>query len=356
MIGVPPFPVRPTELNAAFLSSALGAEVVDFEATPIGADRGMLGDLVLVRPTYTTGGSGPASVVAKFAADREGSLSSALRSQSHERELRFYDELAPITPVRVPACHGAWYDPDTARFLLIQEAVGIDPTVDQIAGIGVERAMLVMVEMARLHAAWWRDPHLSSLDWLPRLDAPTRRHNLTTIADAGWAPLCDLVGDAIAAGDRCLGADLAALIDTALVHLASLPSTLVHSDLRADNLLFAPDGDAVVVVDWQGAGVGPPSWDLAYFLTQSLTIEDRRTYEAELLTRYLDELRAAGVEADADEVRRGYGDAMAFGLVVACSLPLVSDPNEPRVQRLATAMATRAIEGIRDHGTAWSTT
>ena len=356
MIGAPPFPLRPTELTAAFLSSALRVEVVDFEATPIGADRGMLGDLALVRPQYARGLSGPASVVAKFAADREGSLASALRSRSHERELRFYDELAPATPVRVPACHGAWYDPETARFLLIQEGIAVDPTVDQIAGIDVERAALVMVEMARLHAAWWRDPHLATLDWLPRLDAPTRRHNLTTIADAGWAPLCELVGDAIAAEDQTIGPDLAARIDAALVRLAELPSTLLHSDLRADNLLFAPDGDAVVLIDWQGAGVGPPSWDLAYFLTQSLTVEDRRAHEDELLDRYLGELHAAGVAAGADEVLRGYGDAMTFGLVVACSLPLVSDPNEPRVRRLATAMATRAIEGIRDHGTPWSTT
>lgn len=356
MIGAPPFPVRPAELNAAFLSAALGAEVVDFEATPIGADRGMLGDLVLVRPTYATGGSGPASVVAKFAADREGSLSSALRSRSHERELRFYDELAPRTPVRIPACHGAWYDPASARFLLIQEAIDVDPSIDQIVGIDVERAMLVVVEMARLHASWWRNPVLPTLDWLPRLDAPTRRHNLTTIAASGWAPLCELVGDAIGDDDRSFGADLDARIDAALVRLAALPSTLLHSDLRADNLLFAPGGDAVVVVDWQGAGVGPPSWDLAYFLTQSLTIEDRRTHEAELLARYLGELHAAGVDAAADEVLRGFGDAMTFGLVVACSLPLVSDPKEPRVRRLATAMATRAIEGIRDHGSAWSTT
>jgi hypothetical protein len=357
MIGAPPFPVRPTELDAAFLSSALGAAIVDFEATPVGADRGMLGDLVLVRPIYATGASGPRSVVAKFAADREGSLASALRSGSHERELRFYDELAPATPVRVPAFHGAWYDPASARFLLLQEAIDVDPTVDQILGIDIERAALVMVEMARLHATWWHDPLLSTRDWLPRLDAPTRRHNLTTIAASGWAPLCGLVGDAIGDDDRRIGADLPARIDAALVRLAALPSTLLHSDLRADNLLFAPDGDAVVLVDWQGAGVGPPSWDLAYFLTQSLTVEDRRAHEGELMACYLSELRATtGVEADVGTVLRGFGDAMTFGLVVACSLPLVSNPNEPRVRRLATAMATRAIEGIRDHGSPWSTT
>lgn len=352
MIGSPPLPIRPAELTAGFLAEALGADVVDFSTTPIGADRGMLGDLALVRPRYGAGSCGPVSVVVKFAADREGSLASALRSRSHERELRFYDELAPSTPVRVPACHGAWYDPDTARFVLVQEAIEADPSIDQVAGIDVDRASLVVAEMARLHARWWGDEHLATLDWLPRLDAATRRHNLTTIAAAGWQPLCELVGDALSPEDRALGDGLADRIDAVLVRVAALPSTLIHSDLRADNLLFSPAGDSVVLIDWQGVGVGPPSWDLAYFLTQSLNIDDRRAHEQPLLDLYRRELLANGVDADADRIIAGYGDAMTFGLVVSCSLPLAGDPTEPRVQRLATAMATRAIAGMRDHGAA----
>ena len=59
------------------------------------------------------------------------------RGNNNERELRFYDELAPITPIRTPEFHSGSYDPDTEHFMLIQEAIDVDENVDQIEGISV---------------------------------------------------------------------------------------------------------------------------------------------------------------------------------------------------------------------------
>ncbi len=351
VIAGAPFPIRPAELSVDFVSKALGLRVDSFVTAPIGAERGMLGDLVLLTPDYVDE-PGPESVVVKFAADREGSLGSALRSGSHARELRFYHELAPTTPVRVPGVYASWYDPETARFLIIQEAIDADTTVDQVIGITCREAELVLSEVARLHARWWRSPDLEHMDWLPRLDSQARRTNLGYLASNGLGPLQDLVGDGVDESLWSAVENLPRRVDEALCVLAQLPSTLLHSDLRADNLLFSPRRDAVVLVDWQGAGIGPPSWDLAYFLTQSLTVEMRRENEEQLLDTYCEYLRAAGVDACRDDVLAGYGLAMVFGLAVACSLPLVADPKEPRVRDLATAMASRALAGLADHATA----
>jgi hypothetical protein len=45
---------------------------------------------------------------------------------------------------------------------------------------------------------------------------------------------------------------------------AAQGSTLVHGDIRADNVLLAPD--RVVFVDWAGGGLGAPWLDLMFFL------------------------------------------------------------------------------------------
>jgi aminoglycoside phosphotransferase (APT) family kinase protein len=45
---------------------------------------------------------------------------------------------------------------------------------------------------------------------------------------------------------------------------AYLGSTLLHADIRADNILFTTDG--VVSVDWPHTRVGAPWIDLLYFL------------------------------------------------------------------------------------------
>ena len=332
MIGGPPFPTTPAALTPGVLSEALGARVGSFTASTVGAERGMLGDLVLIDPAYE-GPPGPDRVVAKFAAQRAGSLASAQRSGSHQRELRFYDELAPSTPIRVPRVYASWYDPDSAEFLVVQEAVEVDPSIDQVAGIDVGRAELVLVEAARLHATWWEHPRLPILDWLPRLDGQARRNNLATIARTGWGPLCDLLGDALTPDERGLGAGLPAHIDDVLTNVARLPSTLIHSDLRADNLLFSPDGTTVTVIDWQGVGIGPAGWDLAYLLSQSLDVDTRRANEHQLLDRYVVEAQRLRPDLTSETLLAGYGESMIFGLIVAASLPLVSDPSQPRVPR-----------------------
>ena len=43
--------------------------------------------------------------------------------------------------------------------------------------------------------------------------------------------------------------------------------------------------------------------------------------------QYQDELNNAGYLATEDEVRAGYSEAMLYGLVIACSIPLIMDTN-----------------------------
>ena len=87
-----------------------------------------------------------------------------------------------------------------------------------------------------------------------------------------------MLGDSLAPSEQALGATFPDRLEAALRSVARLPHTLLHCDLRSDNLLFSPDGSQVTLVDWQGAGVGPPSFDLAYFDTS----EGRRAYTADV--------------------------------------------------------------------------
>jgi len=352
VIGEPPFPIAIAQLNTDILSTALGASVTAFTSERIGADRGMLGEIFLVRPTYDLPGTGPDAVICKFAALREGALASAIRGGTHERELRCYDELLATSTVRTPHLYGAWYDPETAHFLLVQDAIDSDDTIDQVAGIRPELVALVSREAASLHHQYWGDTRLDSLNWLPQLDDPRRINNLITLAVNGWQPLCDLVGNGLTAQEQAYGIEFPGRLETALRSLAELPSTLIHSDLRADNLLFSADHQSVSLIDWQGAGSGPGSFDIAYLIAHSLTVEDRRKHEAALITGYLATLSAAGTAHTRDEFMQGYVPALHYGLVVACALPLIGDPSEPRVRSLAYTMARRSIEALRDHD-AW---
>lgn len=171
------------------------------------------------------------------------------------------------------------------------------------------------------------------------------------IAKHGGPRLVELLTAAglLASGEAGIIARLPGQIAESLVRLGPLPLTVVHGDLRLDNLLFDHDGN-VVVIDWQGLGSAPPSWDLAYFLTQSLDAETRRSHQDALLDRYVDAMRTHDISATRDELLGGYGDSLWFGLVVACSIGLVGDPTDPRTKLLATTMGRRALDALADGG------
>lgn len=80
--------------------------------------------------------------------------------------------------------------------------------------------------------------------------------------------------------------------------LIRTPLCLWHSDVRADNLLFDARGGRtpVALLDWQGVGYGYGPIDVAYFLSTSLNIEDRRSAERDLVRLYQNELAAQGID------------------------------------------------------------
>ena len=128
-----------------------------------------------------------------------------------------------------------------------------------------------------------------------------------------------------------------------------LGRTLVHGDHRADNLLFGPDPEPPVVVDWGGFAEGAAMSDVAYFLGGSLLPHHRRETEGDLVRRYWDDLVALGVDdLPWDDCWRQYRIHAFSGLSMAV-LASVSVRRTPRGDQMFLAMAERHAEQMRDH-------
>ena len=135
-----------------------------------------------------------------------------------------------------------------------------------------------------------------------------------------------------------------------LCDLSTSASTLIHSDLRADNLLFNTVGDGVMLVDWQGCSFGPSSFDITYHMIQSLSVDDRRQHETELLNYYVNSLEFFGHQITIDEVHKLYRSSILYSLSIACAVPLINSVESPRVKELAFSMASRTfLAALEDH-------
>ena len=303
-LAIPETPdgLTPEWLTAALTESGVLAEerVAGVHWKRVGEEYGFTGVVVRVELEYEPENDAlPRSLVAKLPMAQGDTVSGyralqerdpALMRRYYERcarEERFYREIGARCAPRL------YYSAvDEAQVVLLLEDLSGARQGDVLSGCSIEDAALVIDELAQLHASWWgdrapangfasawRDPG----EWQERYE---RQVEIFLERFGDCAPRT-LVGVASLLRSR--------LGDVAEA-LYGRPRTLTHGDLHLDNLLFEARGaGSVVLLDWQTASVGPPAWDLTLFLVDSLTVDDRRAAEAELLDRYLTLLAEHGV-------------------------------------------------------------
>lgn len=289
----------PEALTPEWLTAALrragtlqDAEVASVSITPIGT--GQMCDSVRMTLSYDRDVDAPASLVAKLPAADETSRATAVALRNYEKEVRFYQELAPQLAVRTPRLHHGDIDESLGRFVLILEDLAPATVGDQIQGCTVDDARRAVLQLARLHGARWGDAALEAIPWLAGLSAGSSG-GISEMLAAVWAGFQDRYSDRLDDDMRRAGDDL--FTNIAGYHAPRPgPRTVVHNDYRLDNLLFDPTSDEVAVVDWQTCALGAGPTDLAYFLGAGLRTDDRRLHEESLVRAYHEEIRAAGVD------------------------------------------------------------
>lgn len=333
------FPRNIADITPTWLGTQLGISVASLITEHIGADRGMLGDVFRITYSISSGDTG--TLIAKFATARTDAREAALKAGIFLREISFYRDIAPITKSRIPECFGSWYDDETAEFLLLLENITFDHTVDQIVGVSIQEATMMMTELALLHipADKLGDAGRSMF---PFTDS-RRLTNQMMFIERGWPKLESLFNDAY----HWTAPELLVGLSRAHETAKEFPQVFLHGDVRADNLLFSQDRSEVVLVDWQGACTGGRVWDLSYFLVQCLTVNNRESWQKELLSRYCSEVEQNddGVTASVlySDLEYQLGVGAWFPFVVACSLFVVADMAEPRTMALARSMAERSL-------------
>ena len=298
-------PETPEELTPGWLSEALGVDVASVQLEVLGDDQGFMGDVV--RLVLESADSPlPRYLVAKLPKKANRVVGELLGV--YEREIMFFRAFSSDFPVRIPRLYFSEFDHDKGsekqreiirwldslpaflswligwaaykiagakrrRYLLLIEYLDGMQVGDQVLGLDAQRCQQVLESIAPMHRKYWAHPTLDEHFWLQEFDIDARmrqgtflkyRKHYASVLDVGLAPHLDWLA---ANGEQLLRR-----------FYADAPSTLLHCDLRLDNVLF--NGADCAFVDFQMMRSGPAAYDVAYFISSALR-EDATEQERE---------------------------------------------------------------------------
>jgi len=345
------------DITPAWLTDVLTAAgtiddvaVIEIARDPVGA--GQVGDTYRLALTYGHDDhDGPSSVVAKVSAADPTSRAASAMHHLYEREVRFYELVAPKVDIRVPACMYSAVDLDENTFILLLEDLAPVRMADQIRGVTVADVETALIELAKLHAPVWGDTSVTDLPWLNY--GAGQRDQLTAFSGMLFDMFLERYGP-----------DLNDLTDSVIREYRELVAaftnhehqsvTVIHGDYRADNMLYDGHGGDVplVTVDWQTVGAGPGLLDVAYLLGTGLDPDDRVANEERLVRGYHDAITAAGVTGyDREQCWTDYRRYAAYGVIMLTTAAVVVERTE-RGDEMFLAMLRRIAAQVTDLDTA----
>lgn len=297
-------------LDAASLGAALGREVASCSGVPVGA--GQLADSFRVSLTWADGRT--SSVFVKLPCSDPDSAATAARIDAYAREARFYRDLLPRLDVRTPRLLGLVDGGSDQPGLVLEDLSATTRPLDQLADGTVEQVTSAVGQLSGLQAPLWDDAEIGARPWFynrltDHVDGLHERYGVS------WGRHGERIR-------QWLTPEQAAMVETfgprCREWAAGItgPRTLVHQDLRLDNLLWGDDG--AWLVDWQTLAWGPPAYDLAFLIGSALDPADRRDVERRLVEEHAAALAVRGVDwADPWGDYRRLSGSVLLGLVPA---------------------------------------
>jgi len=204
-------------------------------------------------------------------------------------EARFYLEIGPRLDVRLPRVHFAAVE-EAASIIVMEDLDALGGTfMNPHFPFTQDLVRETLSQLALLHATTWDLGLVADIPWLShgvaRFSAMADAEALQALLDDGRA---EGLAPEIRSGEN-LAAALRAQEDLGI-------TCLLHGDTHTGNVYLDSEGRGSFF-DWEVVQTGHWAQDVAYHLGTVLTVEDRRTYEAELLRHYLAELEANGAPA-----------------------------------------------------------
>jgi hypothetical protein len=338
------FPTHPDAMTSDWLALALGAPagtISGFSVAPVGT--GQMCDSFRLTLDWADSGRRPATVIAKCPSADPHSRAIAAQLGGYRLEVSFYQRLAAHVAVARPHCHFAAIADNDVDFLLLFDDLYPARQGDQLSGASPAQIDAAVDQAAALHASLWADPMLDGETWLHRDTRPL----VKAMFPALYQGFRDRYDGILSRDVLDLGAEIIPRLDAYLDRTPDAP-TLVHGDMRVDNILFSSNDESAWLLDWQTCAVGSGATDLAYLIGTSVADPvERAATDVRGFARWIAGLEARGTAPDPDALWRDYriGALSGYFMAVFASMSVErTDRGDAMFAVMAERPARQALE------------
>lgn len=344
------FPLRPEEFDPRWVEKILGAPsgaLHSLTHKPVGT--GQVCDSFRFTCEWQEEGY-PASFIAKCPSADPVSRGAAALFHLYDMEIGWYRDVAGDSDVGCPKSYHAAIGEDETQFVLMLEDMAPASQGDQLAGATLTQVRSTIREAAALHS--YRPPSgtLEQHNWL--LHSKGNSDYLRQSLPAIYPQFCQRFADRLSKDILDMGAELIAklgsYIDAAPASTALAPC-ITHGDMRLDNILFDDSGERAILVDWQTTSLGNGANDIAYLIgTSFANPAERAAAEKGLVSDYLAQLRARGIDQDEAQFWKDYRRSAFSGFIMAINASIHVEQTE-RGDEMFALMAERPAQMALDH-------
>ena len=344
-IAMPELLASINQIDARWLASVFAYAGIDvptisnLRVAPLGA--GNTGTTVKVSLKYEAPDSAaPASVVCKFHPDDQAKIETIKTAGVFLTETNVQKLLAEHCEAAIPECYFVAVADDGGQFNMVCEDLSERCELGhQINGCSIVEARAAILELARLHRQFWNEPRLNDLGWIrPRMPFP--EDALELLDDRLRLLLTEEQHDVVNQAAPRIHDWLALEPDN---------QTLIHVDCRVDNLLFDHSNSRApqaYLIDFALVSVGDAVADVAYFLTSSLSPEDRLACETDLLELHTREIALKDPAYTIDKAMASYRENTVSSLYLTM-IAAMGMPDAPQNRTLLTRLFERNCAALQ---------
>ena len=285
-------PVSSKELTPKWFTQILKTPISSVNLQPLGETDSVTGNIYRAKLTYKTQtNTKPASVIVKIPYPIKNRLQ--ILTTMHEREINFYNILAPKMNLKIPKALYSNQDKDKGSYVLVLEDFPHHTPGKNTPGATLQQSYLLLDQMAKLHAYWWENPILSEYKFLGSLEEYIKR--CTSTLPSCLPRFLRRFGSDIHPDEYSVFEALPERFNEIASPLLDAPQTLVHHDLTLKNTLIHEDNQEIVIIDWQLAYWNTGVRDVSFYVEHSVSPLIRSEHEKDFLRYYWKRLCEEGV-------------------------------------------------------------